>query len=96
MIAYPTFIATLVAKDVDLDALAADADVSIACIHNYMNGRTAPSLPARARLARALGVPADELFALAPDMEQALPKGRRRFVTDQATLRAFDGPRGVA
>lgn len=97
MITYPTFVATLAERGIDLDALAVEADVHIATIHAVMNGGIAPSLTVRARLARALGVAANELFALDPELEQALaPLGARRFVTDPATLRLVDRPKAGA
>lgn len=85
MIPYPEFVATLAAQDVDLDALAITADVPIATIHAVMNGRTVPTLEQRARLARALGVPARTLFAVLGHVP-----GKGWFITDPATLRMID------
>ena len=97
MIRYPTFVATLAKQDTDLDALAVESGVPIASIHAVMNGRVPASKSVKARLARALGVPAKRLFALPPDMEANLAAlGPRRYVTDPATLRIIDRKRGVA
>lgn len=97
MITYPTFIAVLAERDVDLDRLAADSGVDIATIHAVMNGRVPVSLTAGKALAAVLGVPAKRLFALPPDLEQVNARlGKRRYVTDPTTLRIVDRPRGAA
>lgn len=98
MISYPTFIATLVDQDVDLDALAVESGVDIVEIHEIMNGRKPPSLTAGAALADVLGVPAKRLWALPPDLESVNARlGKRRYITDPETSRIVNrATRGVA
>jgi transcriptional regulator with XRE-family HTH domain len=89
VIPYPTFVATLAAQGTDLDALGIDTGIPVRLIHDVMNGRKVPTLEQRARLADALGVPADELFAVL---------GHRPtpgwFIADPVVLRKID--RGAA
>lgn len=91
MITYPNFVATLARDDIDLDALAAESGVEIATIRAVMNGRVPVSITAGKAIARVLGVPAKRLWALSPDLEACNARlGKRRYVTDPATLRIVD------
>ena len=88
MLTYPTFVAALDGHD--LGQLAADSGIDVAEIEAIAAGGRAAPRSYRPRLARALGVDPAELFRLVDELEQALPPGDARFVTDPATLRTID------
>lgn len=82
--------------DLDLDALAAAAGVTVAEIEAIAAGTHAPSPANQLRLARALDANPVDLFRLDDAREQALAAAPSRYVTDPATLRHIDQPHDAA
>ena len=92
MIAYPNLVDAIAGRD--LEELAEVADVDATELEQLVAGGWAAAPATRRALAEALGVPVGELFALAPELEQALAGAPSRFVTDPSALRQAD--RGAA
>jgi len=82
----PAFVKAM--ADRDVAEVVAAIGVPAFIFEDFLSGRRPTTLQQRAQLAIILDSDPAVLFALDPELDQALPAPR--FVTDAATLRAID------
>lgn len=82
MLMFPRFAAVVAERDLAYQDLAAVVGVTPTYISLVIRGRMKPSEGFKARCATALGLPADELFQLSPQMEQLVKLARLRGLVD--------------
>jgi transcriptional regulator with XRE-family HTH domain len=86
MLLYPRFAGLLAERDLTYTDLAAAVGVTPAAISFMIRGRMSPSVLLKARCAEALDVSEEELFRLAPEMEELVKMARKRGLVDDPVV----------